>query len=129
MSFASEIATLMNANSTINSSVDGIYRETTGTEFNASKNWLIYTYKRNNNLAVVGDKDFINSYTLYTEIYTDKSADTESISDLVRNYLITFKSDTIRDITYVDEMHSNLSDQNENIAFINLMQFDVTYQK
>jgi len=128
MSFATELATLMNANTTINNSVAGVYRESTGTEFNAKQNWLIYTYKRNNDIAVVGDKDFINMYTLYTEVYTDSAADTETISDVIRTYLTGFSSSTIRDITYVDEMHSNAADVNNNIAFVNLMQFEIMYQ-
>lgn len=128
MSFASEIATVMNANSTINSLVDGIYRETTSTEFNATKNWIIYTYKRENDTAVLGDKDYMREYTLYVEIYTDSGLDTETISDLVRAYLTAYSSDTIRDITYLREAHTNLADANNNVAYVNLMEFNITYQ-
>jgi hypothetical protein len=128
MSFASEIATVMNANSTINALVDGIYRETTSTEFNATKNWIIYTYKRENDIAVLGNKNFISEYTFYTEVYTDSALDTETISELLRTYLNGFTSNTIRDITYLTETHSNLADANDNIAYVNLMEFSVIYQ-
>ena len=128
MSFASELATLMNANTGINSTVDGIYRDTTGTEFKASNNWIIYTYKRDADIGVLGDKSAIKMFTLYTEVYTDKASDTESICEALRSYLIDFTTDTIRDITFRNETHTNLPDVNNNVAYITLMEFGVTYQ-
>jgi hypothetical protein len=129
MSFATEISTVMNANTTLNSLVDGIYRDTTSTEFNATKTWAIYTYTRNPDMGVVGDRDFINMYTLYVEIYTDKASITESLSDAFRTYLTAFTSSTIRQINYLSETHSNAEDANNNVAFVNLMQFEILYQK
>ena len=129
MSFGSELSTLMNANTAINKLVNGIYRETSGTEFNTLKKWIIYTYKRNPNNAVVGDKDFLNMYSLYTEIWTSNAALTESINDALRTYLTSYASTTIRDITFISESHVNYQESAEDIAYTSLMEFEVTYQK
>lgn len=128
MSFASELSTLMNANTEINRSVDGIYRDTTSTEFNAKKNWVIYTYKRNNGIGVLSDKDAIKAFTLYVEIYTSNASKTESISDLIRTYLTNYSSATFRDISFSNETHSNLADTSDNVAYITLLEFDILYQ-
>ena len=128
MSFATELSTLMNANATINSLVDGIYRETTSTEFNAQKKWVIYTCKQNNSISVLGNKDAISMYTLYVEVYTAKASDTGTISDMIKTYLTGFSSNTIRDISFNTETHSNIADTNNNVAFITLMEFEVVFQ-
>ena len=128
MSFATEISTIMNANTEINKSVYGIYRETTGTEFDSKKNWIIFTYKRGYNIAVLGDKNAINIYTLYTEVYTNNGSVTESISDKLRTYLTDFTSNTITDITFTNETHSNIADNNNDVAYVNLMEFEVMAQ-
>ena len=128
MSFASELATLMNANTAINSTVDGIFRDTTGTEFNASKNWVIYTYKRDADIGVLSVKDLLKMFSLYVEVYTDKASDTESICEAMRAYLIGFNTDSMRDITFRNETHTNLADANNNVSYITLMEFGVTYQ-
>lgn len=128
MSFASELSTLMNANSTINNSVDGIYRDTTSTEFNAKKKWVIYTYKKGNGIGVLSDKEAIKTYSLYVEIYTSSAATTASISDLIRTYLTSYVSDTFRDISFANETHSNVADTNDNVAYITLLEFDILYE-
>ena len=128
MSFATEISTIMNANTEINNSVYGIYRETTGTEFDSKKNWIIFTYKRGYNIAVLGDKNAINIYTLYTEVYTNNGSVTETISDKLRTYLTDFTSSTITDITFTNETHSNIADSNNDVAYVNLMEFEVMAQ-
>lgn len=128
MSFASELSTIMNANTAINNSVDGIYRDTTSTEFNAKKNWIIYTYKRGNGIGVLSDKDAIKVYNLYVEIYTSKAATTESISDAIRTYLTGYMSASFRDITFLNETHSNLADTNDNVAYITLLEFEILFE-
>lgn len=129
MGFATELSSLMNSDASINGSVDGIYRDTTSTEFDAKKKWVIYTYRRNGDIGVLGDKDAIEMYTLYVEVYTDRASDTASISESLCSYLTSFTSDTVRDVTFRNETHSNMADANENVAFITLMEFDVTYQR
>lgn len=128
MSFAAELSTLMNANAEINSLVDGIYRETTSTEFNANKNWVIYTFKQNNSISVIGNKDAISVFTLYVEVYTDQASETGAISEMLKTYLTGFTSDSIRDISFNTETHSNIADTNEQVAYITLMEFEVLYQ-
>jgi hypothetical protein len=128
MSFASELSTIMNANVAINNSVDGIYRDTTSTEFNAKKNWVIYTYKRGSGIGTLSDKDAIKVYNLYVEIYTSQASLTESISDAIRTYLTGYTSTTFRDISFLNETHSNLADTNNNVAYITLLEFEILFE-
>ena len=129
MSFASELSTIMNANTTINKLVAGIYRDTLSNDFNVNKNWIIYSYKKGTGIGVLSDKEAIKVYSVYVEIYTSKAATTESISSQIVTYLTNYTSTTFRDISFVNETHAiGGVDKSNDIAFITLLEFDILYQ-
>ena len=125
MSFASDIYYVMTNDPSINALVNGgIHYEILRDNFNLTKKWIDYNFRRLEQVDCIGTKDVYTNYEVTTTIITQNSLDCVSISDLLVTYLNGAEYGGIIDIKLEDDGH--VVEQEKNI-FKNTLLFTAIY--
>lgn len=125
MSFSTDIMYIMNNDASINSYVDGdILYENLPENFELTKNWIVYSFNKTNQLSCLGSNAAITEYNLVIKIVATDTLELESMSDRLVTYLNGNEYGSIRDIVFVGDNH-NLD--LEKKIYMNTLTFNCLY--
>ena len=124
MSFGTEIYTKMIGSSSINSQVKGVYFEHLPENFDLTKNYIVYSFKKETGISTLSTADLLKNYKLYVKTITPNNNTLLSLSDTLQTYLIGVVDSSIRFVDFVSDNHS--LDLEKGI-YENTLEFNVLY--
>jgi len=132
MSFATVINTLLQSDATLNAALldadsgeTNIYAYHLPDNLDVSKTAIVFTYKKDEGVDVLEEKNVLEIYTLYLVIVAGDPADTESTAALVHSFVDTYSDSNLLDITYEDEVNGQ---NDERDRYFKSLEFVIWYQ-
>lgn len=119
MSLISDLNTVMNADSSLNTNMTGgIYYENLPDNFDLTKKWIVYTLTATSQVNCLNSKNAYQTYDLNCLIICPDTTDVETNSIILTDYLNDKSSGSINDIMFTsDERNFDLE---KNIYMNNL---------
>ncbi len=126
MSFGTEINAIMLADPSINSLIDGsIYYVNLPKAFPLDKNWLLYWFRRGEQVNSMNKADIYKIYDLTTQVYTpNKNNDLDLLSERLPEYFNNKSGGNIIDILF--ETDDYAFDQEKQV-YANTLEFKCIY--
>lgn len=122
MSFASDLYYIMSNDSSLNAAIDGgIYFENLPDNFDLTKKWILYYYRKTEQTDCIGIKNAFSNYEVTTVVIAPNSADVITISDLVTEKINGQNYGSIIDMNQISDGHSF---DNEKNIYTNSLVFD-----
>ena len=106
MSFGTEIYSKMISSSSINSQVEGIYFEHLPENFDLTKTYIVFSFKKETGISTLQTQDLLKNYKLYVKTITPNNDTLLSLSDTLQTYLVGVVDSTIRYIEFIGDNHS-----------------------
>ncbi|HPI82200.1 MAG TPA: hypothetical protein PK122_03140 [Candidatus Paceibacterota bacterium] len=107
MSFQSDLRTLMTADSSLNAAVGNrIFFENLEENYDLTKDWIVYTIKKANQVDCMDSKNAYLTYTVYVRIFSRSTASLNSIGDYLQDYLNHKEQGDIHDIWFTSDVHT-----------------------
>jgi hypothetical protein len=128
MSFQTNMASIMKADASLNKLVSGIHFDILPVNFDLIKDWVVFNYVESERFDVMGQKNYLTTYTLYVKVISPDTFNLLNISDELNKYLTNYTSSNVLDISYSTDNHSN-SIVDDTDIFENLIEYTITYQK
>jgi hypothetical protein len=125
MSFGTDLNTIMNADTSINTWCDGgIFFENLPDNFDLAKTWLGYSFRKNSQTDCLNSRGLFTTYGISVKIISTDTHQLETISDYVASYLNGKKYGDIYDIWLVNDSHG--MDLEKGI-YMNSLEFQGNY--
>jgi len=125
MSFGTDLNTVMNADTSINTWCDGgIYFENLPDNFDLLKNWLGYSFRKNSQVDCINSRNLYRTYGITVKLVANDTHDLETMSDYVASYLNGKSYGNIIEIWFVNDTHS--MDLEKGI-YMNTLEFQGNY--
>jgi len=123
MSLASEIYSVMVADTSLNGYIDGgIFYENLPDNFDLKKKWILYYYRKAEQIDSMSCTNLFQNSELTTTVITQNTSDLTTISDRLVEYLNGKESGNIIDIRFSGDGHS--FDREKNI-YMNTLTFNL----
>ena len=123
MSFVNDIKYVMNNDPSICGWIDGsIGYERLNRDFNLTQKWLLYYFKKNEQVNSMNNKKIYTNYELYTIIITPKNEDMLTKSNRLVEYLNGQTYQSVVDISFYNDDHAF---DNERNVYTNTLTFNV----
>lgn len=128
MSFQTSISSLMLADSSLNTLVSGgIYFDILPVNFDLKKTQIVYNYREDKRIDVLGTNNILTYYSLYVKVISPSTETLLSISDEVNTYLTNYKNTNYLNISFINDDHqSGIVDEQD--VFENTIQYSITYK-
>jgi len=125
MSFSTDIKYIMDNDTSINTMIDGdILYENLPENFEITKNWIVYSFNKTNQISCLGSSAAITEYNLVVKVVGHDTLEVETISDRLVIYLNGNEYNQIRDIVFVGDNHSL---DLEKKIYMNTLNFNCLY--
>ena len=130
MSFETEIATIMLADTSLNNLISGVIRlDMLPKSIDLTKSWLGYTYDETERIDVLGQKNIMTVYSFSVKIIAQTAFQVITISNEVKNYLTNYKSTNILDISHINDSRRATAVEDTQIEFFeNSIDFNIIYK-
>jgi hypothetical protein len=109
MSFQSDLYTLMTADvSTLNIYIsnDNICFENLKDNYNITKDWLVYSFKKSTQQDILISKNVFVTYIVYIRLLSMNTVSLNLLGDYVQTYLNNKSQNGIQDIKFITDTHS-----------------------
>ena len=103
MSFATDINTLMNANSTINALVTGLYFQNAPDNTALSSEFVVFNYELIDDISSFDAYNEMDIYKLDIGIFGGDTVSTNNITEAFRNYLDNYQTSSFRDVRIISD--------------------------
>lgn len=130
MSFIENIATIMNADASLNSMVDYILAKrlvslSSGDINEKEDSLIVYNYKKIDSISTKDDKDYLQKWRLLVAVQSPDNEKVYNISTRLQEYLENYKDDNVRSIRFSPEWDETF-DNNEKV-YVTDAEFEITY--
>lgn len=101
MSFASDIYTLMNADSTVNGLTTGIYFQNAPDNLALTSEYIVFNYELIDDISSFDAYNEMDIYKLDIGIFGGDTVSTNNITEAVRTYLDNYETSVFKDVRVV----------------------------
>ncbi len=126
MSFASDIYTLLTANTAVNNSVSGIYYQIIPDNESITANNIVYDFYLSESIDILAQNNLIDIYNVDIIILSDDTLEVNTIAGLLRNYLDNYKDSKFGD---VKAENFDVKWEGERGQYIGTLKYKITYLK
>ncbi len=107
MSFQSDFRTLIVADSSLNTALNNrIFFENIEENYDLTKDWVVYSIKKNEQSDCMNSKMAYLTYTIYLRILSTDTEKINSLGDYIQNYLNHKEQGGIQDIWFINDSHT-----------------------
>lgn len=107
MSFQSDFRTLITADSSLNTAMSGgIFFENLEDNYDITKDWIVYSFKKNSQSDCLKVKDAYTTYGVTLRIISPSTLKINSLADYLQDYLNGKTQGGIQDIFFIGDSHS-----------------------
>ena len=125
MSFATEINTLMNADSTINGLVDGIYFMNAPDNTPLTGEYLVFSYELIGDISSLDDYNEMDIYKLEIAAFSDNTLTLDSIIEAIRDYLDNYNATPFIDFRVISDDRGVEGDKEQ---YSNIIEYSIIYK-
>jgi hypothetical protein len=125
MAFQDDIYTVMTSDSSLNTLMNNrIFSENLERNYDVTKDWLVYGFKRNQQVDCLNSKNAYTEYLLTIKVLSPDSIKQNQVGDYLQTYLNGKEYGGIQDIILLDDNHSPALETNQ---YSIVLEFRVLY--
>ena len=127
MSWATDVYYIMTNDSSLNTSTGGVYFEHLPDDANSENDYIVYTYRKDNEINVLRQKNVMSEHTLYVIVISESPSRLASLSDYISEYLNNVdRYGGIKDIYFLTDNRTKELDED---IYQNTLEFRAIYVK
>lgn len=124
MAFGTDINTIITGDSSLNTSTEGIYYENLPANFDLTKDWIVYSFKRTEQQDCLESKNIFQKYNITVRIYSTNTLVRESLGNYTIDLLNGSSSGNIQDIWFTGSSPATYLEKN---VYIDELSFESFY--
>lgn len=116
MSFATDLKTVMNADSTINGLVSGIYFLNAPDNIDLESEYIVYNYELIDDISSFDAYSTHSIFKVTLAIYSNNSLVMDNIKEAVDAYLNNYEDSNFLDVHYIEDERGTIGEKNQYLS-------------